>query len=32
MKDVRYLQPHVVDVVKENSERKKWDTIAVERK
>ncbi|KAF8633754.1 hypothetical protein AX17_004409 [Amanita inopinata Kibby_2008] len=30
--DVRYLRPHVLDVAKENAERKMWDNVAVERK
>ncbi|KAF8352374.1 ubiquinol-cytochrome C reductase complex 14kD subunit-domain-containing protein [Amanita rubescens] len=30
--DIRYLKPHVLDVSKEESERKMWDTITVERK
>ncbi|KAF8634355.1 hypothetical protein AX15_000966 [Amanita polypyramis BW_CC] len=30
--DVRYLKPHVVNVAKEDAERKLWDTIVVERK
>ncbi|KAF8803536.1 14 kDa subunit of cytochrome bd ubiquinol oxidase [Phlegmacium glaucopus] len=30
--DVRYLKPHVVEVVKEENERKMWDNIAVARK
>jgi len=30
--DVRYLKPHVVNVVKEENERKMWDNIAVARK
>ncbi|KAI0797769.1 cytochrome bd ubiquinol oxidase subunit [Abortiporus biennis] len=30
--DVRYLKPHVVEVAKEDDERKVWDTIAVQRK
>ncbi|KIL69529.1 hypothetical protein M378DRAFT_678594 [Amanita muscaria Koide BX008] len=30
--DVRYLKPHVVDVSNENAERKKWDTLVLERK
>ncbi|TDL27430.1 cytochrome bd ubiquinol oxidase [Rickenella mellea] len=30
--DVRYLTPHIEEVVKEDQEREKWDTIAVERK
>ncbi|RPD65896.1 ubiquinol-cytochrome-c reductase complex subunit 6 [Lentinus tigrinus ALCF2SS1-7] len=29
--DVRYLKPHVVDVVKEDLERAKWDNIEVKR-
>lgn len=32
LQDVRYLKPHVEDVWKEDLERKKWDTIEVERK
>jgi len=31
-KDIRYLKPHILDVAKEENERKMWDTIAVERK
>jgi ubiquinol-cytochrome c reductase subunit 7 len=30
--DVRYLKPHVEDVVKEDTERKMWDTLVLERK
>ncbi|PSR88893.1 hypothetical protein PHLCEN_2v5042 [Hermanssonia centrifuga] len=30
--DVRYLQPHVESVAKEDNERRVWDTMAVERK
>ncbi len=30
-KDVRYLKPHVEDVVKEDLERQKWDNIEVKR-
>jgi len=30
--DVRYLLPHVHEVMKEDAERKHWDTIIVERK
>ncbi|KAJ7219086.1 cytochrome b-c1 complex subunit 7 [Mycena pura] len=30
--DVRYLLPHVVDVVNENKERETWDTLTVKRK
>ncbi|KAH9946311.1 ubiquinol-cytochrome-c reductase complex subunit 6 [Epithele typhae] len=30
--DVRYLTPHIEDVVREDQERAKWDTMAVERK
>lgn len=30
--DIRYLKPHVVEVMKEEAERKMWDTVAVERK
>jgi len=30
--DVRYLVPHVEDVLKEEAERKYWDTLIVERK
>ncbi|RDB24153.1 Cytochrome b-c1 complex subunit 7 [Hypsizygus marmoreus] len=30
--DVRYLVPHVLDVVKEDAERLKWDTMKVTRK
>jgi ubiquinol-cytochrome c reductase subunit 7 len=30
--DVRYLRPHVVEVMKEETERKKWDHMVVERK
>jgi len=29
--DIRYLKPHVVDVVKENAERQKWDTMTVQK-
>lgn len=30
--DVRYLTPHVEEVVKENQERAVWDSIKVQRK
>ncbi|KAI9433994.1 cytochrome b-c1 complex subunit 7 [Lactarius indigo] len=30
--DVRYLKPHVLEVVKEDQERRVWDTINVARK
>jgi len=30
--DVRYLTPHVEEVVKENEERAVWDSIKVQRK
>ncbi|TCD60422.1 Cytochrome b-c1 complex subunit 7 [Steccherinum ochraceum] len=30
--DVRYLKPHVEEVVKEDAERAVWDNIAVSRK
>ncbi|OBZ75678.1 Cytochrome b-c1 complex subunit 7 [Grifola frondosa] len=30
--DVRYLTPHILDVVKEDAERQAWDTMAVQRK
>jgi len=30
--DVRYLRPHVVNVVKEENERKMWDNITVTRR
>jgi ubiquinol-cytochrome c reductase subunit 7 len=30
--DVRYLRPHVLGVAKEEAERKKWDTLVIERK
>ncbi|KAF7965408.1 hypothetical protein HWV62_1565 [Athelia sp. TMB] len=30
--DVRYLAPHVEEVVKENEERAAWDSIKVQRK
>ncbi|KAF5330653.1 hypothetical protein D9619_005943 [Psilocybe cf. subviscida] len=30
--DVRYLLPHVEEVMKEETERKKWDSMVVERK
>jgi len=29
--DARYLKPHVVDVSKEDGERKMWDTLIVKR-
>jgi len=29
--DHRYLKPHVVDVMKEEAERSKWDNLVVER-
>lgn len=32
MQDVRYLKPLVEEVEKEDLERVKWDTIAVERR
>ncbi|KAJ3513227.1 hypothetical protein NLJ89_g3063 [Agrocybe chaxingu] len=30
--DVRYLRPHVEEVAKEEEERKKWDSLIVQRK
>ncbi|KZP24731.1 14 kDa subunit of cytochrome bd ubiquinol oxidase [Athelia psychrophila] len=30
--DVRYLTPHIEEVVKENEERAAWDSIKVQRK
>jgi len=30
--DVRYLSPHIEEVVKENEERAAWDSIKVQRK
>ena len=30
--DVRYLKPHVLEVVKEDQERQVWDTMNVTRK
>ncbi|KAF9448359.1 14 kDa subunit of cytochrome bd ubiquinol oxidase [Macrolepiota fuliginosa MF-IS2] len=30
--DVRYLKPHVLEVMKEDAERHKWDTVVVEKK
>jgi len=30
--DKRYLKPHVEEVIKENDERRMWDTMTVERK
>jgi len=30
--DNRYLRPHVVNIIGEEAERRKWDTVAVERK
>ncbi|KAJ3476094.1 hypothetical protein NLI96_g11398 [Meripilus lineatus] len=30
--DIRYLRPHVEEVVKEDNERKVWDAISVERR
>ncbi|EGN96011.1 hypothetical protein SERLA73DRAFT_141131 [Serpula lacrymans var. lacrymans S7.3] len=30
--DVRYLKPHVLDVIKENEERAAWDEMTVQRK
>jgi len=30
--DVRYLEPHVLDVLKEEKERKDWDDLVVARK
>lgn len=32
IQDVRYLKPHVVNVVKEEEERKMWDNITIARK
>ena len=29
--DVRYLKPHVESVVKEDEERRVWDTMTVKR-
>ena len=29
--DIRYLKPHVEEVVKEDLERAKWDNIEVKR-
>jgi len=29
--DKRYLKPHVLEVVKEDLERKKWDNLSVSR-
>jgi len=30
--DVRYLRPHVLDVMKEDAERRMWDTLTFQRK
>ncbi|KAH8108117.1 ubiquinol-cytochrome-c reductase complex subunit 6 [Cristinia sonorae] len=30
--DIRYLRPHVEEVVKEDNERKVWESLAVSRK
>jgi len=30
--DVRYLKPHVLSVLKEEAERKKWDNITFDKK
>ncbi|KAI6038991.1 cytochrome b-c1 complex subunit 7 [Pisolithus marmoratus] len=30
--DVRYLKPHIEDVLKEETERAAWDTMSVQRK
>jgi len=30
--DIRYLEPHVLDVLKEVEERRMWDSVVVERK
>ncbi|KIK91434.1 hypothetical protein PAXRUDRAFT_27045 [Paxillus rubicundulus Ve08.2h10] len=30
--DVRYLKPHIEDVIKEDEERTNWDNMIVERK
>jgi len=30
--DVRYLRPHVAEVIKEDAERQHWDTVTVQRK
>ncbi|KAI0303400.1 cytochrome b-c1 complex subunit 7 [Multifurca ochricompacta] len=30
--DIRYLKPHVLEVVKEDQERRVWDTVNVVRK
>jgi len=30
--DTRYLEPHVQNVVRDDKERKDWDTLVVERK
>ena len=32
MQDIRYLKPHVEDVMKEDQERQLWNTMAVGRK
>lgn len=32
IQDVRYLTPHIQDIVQEEGERAKWDTMHVERK
>jgi len=29
--DIRYLRPHVIDVAKEDAERKMWDTATVKK-
>ncbi|KAG6840709.1 hypothetical protein C0991_004953 [Blastosporella zonata] len=29
--DVRYLKPHVLEVVKEDTERQMWDTVGVKK-
>ncbi|KAF9009356.1 cytochrome b-c1 complex subunit 7 [Cyathus striatus] len=31
-KDDRYLKPHIVDIMREEAERKMWDTAVVKRK
>ena len=30
--DVRYLEPHIQEVLKEEAERAAWDTMSVQRK
>jgi hypothetical protein len=32
LQDVRYLKPHIEDVIKEDEERINWDNMIVERK